>query len=88
MLISNLETFVHDPILDFSKKKTKTTGVSNCSFEETEAIKCLSAVGKKLKGYIDEGLPLSVEGQVEEFVRQAIDIGNLSQMFIGWAAYL
>ena len=84
MLLSNLETFIHDPIIEFTKKKTK----SESNTEVSEAIKCISKVGRKLKGHVDDCLPLSVDGQVNELIKSAIDIENLSQMFIGWAAYL
>ena len=32
--------------------------------------------------------PLSVEGQVQELLREATDLKKLEEMFIGWAPYL
>lgn len=40
-------------------------------------------------GYVmTSRLPLSVQGQVEELITQAVDPANLSKMYIGWAPYL
>ena len=92
MLLSNLETFVHDPIIDFSKKKPSSSvsmaGGTGRAPEVEEAVRCITAVGTRLMGYVGDDLPLSVEGQVEELIKNATDINNLSQMFIGWAAFL
>jgi serine/threonine-protein kinase ATR len=43
----------------------------------------LRGEGKKRRG-----MPLSVEGQVQELLRDAADIKKLETMYIGWAPYL
>lgn len=83
-LLGNLEVFIHDPVLDFSKKKNSKSEDG----EVVEATRCIMRVREKLMGIIDDGLPLSEEGQITELIQQATDLENLGQMFIGWAAYL
>ncbi|KAI8902434.1 hypothetical protein BC833DRAFT_639508 [Globomyces pollinis-pini] len=87
LLMSVLETFLHDPLCEWSKSK-------NHKNEETEvqnpkAIKSLAVIDRKLQGCIVTArLPLSVEGQVDELICQATNPENLCQMYIGWAPYL
>ena len=40
------------------------------------------------KGSKRSGLALSVEGQVNYLIQEATNETNLSQMYIGWAAYM
>lgn len=85
-----LESFLHDPVNEYLKKiKKSATG----EFERAEAIKVLSVIANKLKGSAGAGLndkhvPLSIEGQADELIRQATDSKLLVQMYIGWTAWL
>jgi serine/threonine-protein kinase ATR len=36
----------------------------------------------------DESIPLGVEGQVEELIKQAVNPKNLAAMYIGWCPFL
>lgn len=47
----------------------------------------LLRVGRKLDGF-DEGILMSVEGQVKTIIQQARDPDRLSQVFCGWQPYL
>ena len=49
--------------------------------EPSEADRALTVVAKKL------GKSLSVEGTVNELIRQATDERNLAVLYCGWAAY-
>lgn len=77
-LMNILESFIHDPIMDWSqKRKTKTTPQ-----------KALSTIRRKIRGILDkEGLPVSVQGQTEFLIQQATSLENLCQMYIGWMAF-
>jgi phosphatidylinositol kinase/protein kinase (PI-3 family) len=47
------------------------------------------SIKNKLRGKRrHESIPLSVPGQVEYLIQQAISLDNLSKMYSGWAAYL
>ena len=85
-----LESFLHDPVGEFLKKvKKSATG----DFEKEEAKKVLSVIASKLSGsagsgIADKHIPLSVEGQAEELIKQATDNKLLVQMYIGWTSWL
>ncbi|KAL1916083.1 uncharacterized protein VTP21DRAFT_6087 [Calcarisporiella thermophila] len=83
-LMSVLETFMHDPLCEWSKKKANSSG----EVENEQAKKTLTTIERKLLGEAKEGPALSIEGQVQELIRQATDPLNLYQMYIGWAAYM
>lgn len=83
-LMTILEAFIYDPTLDLQRdKKRKSDVVKLNPTSVVESIK------RKVRGFIgDESIPLGVEGQVEELVRQATEPRNLSAMYIGWCAFL
>ena len=90
-----LETFLYDPLCEWSKYKRSTTGGVATTREESgeqeneRAAKILFNIDRKLRGYTAiSGLPLSVQGHVDELINAAVDPQNLCQMYIGWAAYL
>ncbi|KAH8154219.1 uncharacterized protein LAJ45_01987 [Morchella importuna] len=82
-LMTVLETFLHDPAVDMVKKKK-----ANIKIPETPK-DVLKNIQNKLRGLFQgETVPLSVEGQVQELLRSAVDPGNLCAMYIGWCAFL
>lgn len=83
-LMTILEAFIYDPTLDLQRdKKRKSDVVKLNPTSVVESIK------RKVRGFLgDESIPLGVEGQVEELVRQATEPRNLSAMYIGWCAFL
>ena len=93
-LMAVLETFLHDPLCEWTKmaRRHRQSHPSNTAdSEQTEnerANKILWAVNHKLEGYLSTvSLPLSSQGLANELINQAIDPKNLSEMYIGWAAY-
>ena len=84
-LLSVLQTFVYDPLVEWItlEKDRKTADTTN-----VQAIKNMSNIGDRLDGKRDKGVPLSVEGSVQQLIEAATSNDNLSQMYIGWAAYL
>lgn len=83
-LMTILEAFIYDPTLDLQRdKKRKSDVVKLNPTSVVESIK------RKVRGFIgDESIPLGVEGQVEELVKQATNPRNLSAMYIGWCPFL
>lgn len=83
-LMTILEAFIYDPTLDLQKdKKRKHEIVKMNPPAVVENIK------RKVRGLLpNESIPLSVEGQVEELVKQAVHPRNLAAMYIGWCPFL
>jgi len=86
--LSVLNTFLYDPLVEWKKEsRKKASGETSNDM----AVKILRKVEDRLKGVINSTmihLPLSIEGQVHQLIRDATDIENLAQMYIGWAAYM
>ncbi|KAG5518296.1 hypothetical protein PMAC_003092 [Pneumocystis sp. 'macacae'] len=84
-LTSVLETFIHDPLVEWDKKK-RNISVNNLNMGNLEAKKVLDSIKRKLDGYMAaEVTPLSIEGQVDELILQAVNPELLALMYIGWA---
>ncbi|CDK26932.1 unnamed protein product [Kuraishia capsulata CBS 1993] len=89
-LMNVLESFLYDPIIDWMPKKqksaTKRKVQKNDRYYSQAA---LSAIRRKIRGVLDvEGMPVSVEGQVDAIILQATNVENLAQMYIGWMPFL
>lgn len=84
-ILTNLETFLHDPLVEWSKSKKITNQNSDITNEQVSKI--LKLVERKLSGFI-EMENFSCEGQVEKLIQHATDKKNLSEMYIGWSAFL
>jgi serine/threonine-protein kinase ATR len=124
-LMSVLETFIHDPLVEWSQHKSRPKSSSAAHHNDGEIAneqgkKVLQTIDTKLQGGFGPQFyafnaspalstvlsssasllssnntttplgisPLSVEGQVHELIQTAVDLDKLSQMWIGWAAYL
>ncbi|EEB05355.1 ATR checkpoint kinase Rad3 [Schizosaccharomyces japonicus yFS275] len=84
-LMSVLESFLYDPLVEWNRRGQNSL---SGGLEQNEATQVLAKIRRKLQGYIgEEPLPLSVEGQVQELIKEAVSSDNLVQMYIGWAAY-
>ncbi|KAL8699738.1 MAG: hypothetical protein Q9224_001285 [Gallowayella concinna] len=82
-LMTILETFLYDPTTDFIGKKKKINDVVP---DTPEGV--LDSVRNKVRGLLPmESVPLSVEGYVEELIKQATDSARLAAMYIGWCAF-
>ncbi len=85
ILMSVLETFVHDPFSELSRhaKKKKESDDS-----DSEAELLMRRLRYTLEGQVDFGPPLTIEGQVENQIKAASDPENLNQMYYGWMAWV
>ncbi|KAJ2734564.1 hypothetical protein IW152_002221 [Coemansia sp. BCRC 34962] len=90
-LMSVLESFLHDPLVEWNKRVTRgnrQASVKDGVQPNEQAFRCLSIIKRKLQGILQGAVPMSVEGQVNELIREATDPVRLFSMYIGWAAYM
>ncbi|KAK6543275.1 serine/threonine-protein kinase M1 [Orbilia ellipsospora] len=85
-LMTVVETFLHDPLVEWLVvKKRRSTNPSKAPDNPEDV---LESIKGKLRGlHAGDPVPLSVEGQVQELIQQAVSYKNLVQMYIGWCAY-
>ncbi|KAG8511432.1 Serine/threonine-protein kinase ATR, partial [Galemys pyrenaicus] len=95
-LMSVLKTFLHDPLVEWSKP---VKGHSKASLNETGEVVNEKAkthvldIDQRLQGVIKTrnrvtGLPLSIEGHVHYLIQEATDENLLCQMYLGWTPYM
>ncbi|KAJ8130697.1 hypothetical protein O1611_g2932 [Lasiodiplodia mahajangana] len=83
-LMTILEAFIYDPTLDLQKDKRKKHEVVRLNPQSV-----VQSIKRKVQGLLpDESIPLGVEGQVDELIKQAVNPKNLSAMYIGWCPFL
>ncbi|KAK3395553.1 phosphatidyl inositol 3-kinase, partial [Sordaria brevicollis] len=83
-LMTILEAFIHDPTLDLQRSKKRSHDV--VKLNPTSVVE---SIKRKVRGLLPhEKIPLGVEGQVEELIKQATDPKNLAAMYIGWCPFL
>lgn len=77
---SVLESIVYDPLVEWDKEREMSR--RECGVHHLNIIK------EKFDSKIDNGLPLSTKGHVNELIKQATDNKRLCLMYFGWAPYL
>ncbi|KAI1411414.1 phosphatidyl inositol 3-kinase [Hypoxylon sp. FL1857] len=83
-LMTILEAFIYDPTLDLQRDKRRKNEVVRLNPQSV-----VDSIKRKVRGLLpDESIPLGVEGQVEELIKQAVDPKNLASMYIGWCPFL
>ena len=103
ILMSALRPFYFDPLVDWvtaSSSSTSRRGKASDGgeIENAKAVETLAAIQKRLDGLVapkrktnktgsNINMPLSVAGQVNFLIKEATSVDNLSQMYLGWAAY-
>uniref|UniRef100_A0A8C4SRD0 Serine/threonine-protein kinase ATR n=1 Tax=Erpetoichthys calabaricus TaxID=27687 RepID=A0A8C4SRD0_ERPCA len=95
-LMSVLKTFLHDPLVEWSKPlKGNLKSLVNESGEivNEKAKTHVLDIEQRLQGVIKnrnkvKGLPLSIEGHVHYLIQEGTDENMLCQMYLGWAPYL
>ncbi|CAJ1074374.1 serine/threonine-protein kinase ATR [Xyrichtys novacula] len=95
-LMSVLKTFLHDPLVEWSKQgkglsKTQANETGEIVNEKAKTHVC--DIEQRLQGVIKSrnkvlGLPLSIEGHVHYLIQEATDDKLLCQMYLGWGPYL
>ncbi|KAM1987180.1 hypothetical protein ACFX15_034478 [Malus domestica] len=84
-LMSVLETFVHDPLVEWTKSH-KSSGVE---VQNPHAQRAISNIEARLQGVVvgvgaAPSLPLAVEGQARRLIAEAVAHKNLGKMYIWW----
>ncbi|CAN6463926.1 unnamed protein product [Victoria cruziana] len=84
-LMSVLETFIHDPLVEWTKSH-KSSGVE---VDNPHAQKAISNIEGRLQGVVvgvaaAPSLPLAVEGQAQRLIAEAVSHKNLGEMYIWW----
>uniref|UniRef100_A0A8C2EDE4 Serine/threonine-protein kinase ATR n=1 Tax=Cyprinus carpio TaxID=7962 RepID=A0A8C2EDE4_CYPCA len=95
-LMSVLKTFLHDPLVEWSKpvKGSSKTQVNESGEILNEKAKThVLDIEQRLQGVIKNrnkvmGLPLSIEGHVHYLIQEATDDNFLCLMYLGWGPYL
>ncbi|XP_027767681.1 serine/threonine-protein kinase ATR isoform X1 [Solanum pennellii] len=84
-LMSVLETFIHDPLVEWTKSH-KSSGVE---VQNPHAQRAISNIEARLQGIVvgvgaAPSLPLAVEGQARRLIAEAVSHKNLGKMYIWW----
>ncbi|XP_056112994.1 serine/threonine-protein kinase ATR isoform X2 [Rhinichthys klamathensis goyatoka] len=95
-LMSVLKTFLHDPLVEWSKpvKGSSKTQVNESGEILNEKAKThVLDIEQRLQGVIKSrnkvmGLPLSIEGHAHYLIQEATDDNLLCLMYLGWGPYL
>ncbi|CAK8574214.1 unnamed protein product [Lathyrus sativus] len=88
-LMSVLETFIHDPLVEW----TKTQRSSGVEVQNPHAQRAISNIEARLEGVVvgvgaAPSLPLAVEGQARRLIAEAVSHKNLGKMYIWWMPWL
>ncbi|KAF9600434.1 hypothetical protein IFM89_009349 [Coptis chinensis] len=84
-LMSVLETFIHDPLVEWTKSH-KSSGVE---VDKPHAQRAIGNIEARLQGIVvgvgaAPSLPLAVEGQARRLIAEAVSHENLGKMYIWW----
>ncbi|XP_047310870.1 serine/threonine-protein kinase ATR [Impatiens glandulifera] len=87
-LMSILETFIHDPLVEWTKSH-KSSGVE---VQNPHAQRAISNIEARLQGVVvgvgaAPSLPLAVEGQARRLIAEAVSHKNLGKMYIWWMSW-
>lgn len=97
VLLTVLESFIHDPLVEWTRKRTYGNEVEN---DEYDAIRIHNKIRERLNGIYniknpkisnDDSLvelPLSIEGQVYRLIKEATSDENLARSYCGWMPFL
>eukprot|EP00897_Mesotaenium_endlicherianum_P000569 jgi/Mesen1/10512/ME000083S10013 len=87
-LMSVLETFIHDPLVEWTKSHKSSGG----EMQNPHAQRALGNIEARLQGVVvgvgaAPSLPLSVEGQAHRLIAEAVAHENLGRMYIWWMSW-
>ncbi|EFX01973.1 inositol kinase kinase [Grosmannia clavigera kw1407] len=97
-LLAVLEAFIHDPTLDLQvdprhhQQQGKTAAAAGrpkpAPVVRLDPPSVVKNIKRRMNGLLlEETIPLGVEGQAWELIKQATDPQNLSAMYIGWSPH-
>ncbi|KAK3131306.1 hypothetical protein QOZ80_6BG0504770 [Eleusine coracana subsp. coracana] len=84
-LMTVLETFIHDPLVEWTKSNKSSGG----EVQNPHAQRAITNIEARLQGVLvgvkaSPSLPLSVEGQARRLIAEAVSLSNLGKMYIWW----
>ncbi|AQK67235.1 Serine/threonine-protein kinase ATR [Zea mays] len=84
-LMTVLETFIHDPLVEWTKVNKSSGG----EVQNPHAQRAITNINARLQGVVvgvkaSPSLPLSVEGQARRLIAEAVSLNNLGKMYIWW----
>ena len=84
-LMTVLETFIHDPLVEWTKAHKSSGG----EVRNPQAQRAIANITARLQGVVvgvnaAPSLPLSVEGQARRLIAEAVSHKNLGKMYIWW----
>ncbi|GAA5994714.1 protein kinase MEC1 [Rhodotorula paludigena] len=93
-LRSVLETFLHDPLVEWVYVSKKQRDAGQPDQTKARALEALEPISNKLLGLQVTSDPesvgpkeVTVEEQVERLIREARDSKNLGSMYVGWCSW-
>lgn len=92
-LMSIVTPFVYDPLVSWPANIVAGTSAQRAERTNEQAVEHVKNIHSRLKGIVKvrngpPSLPLSVDGQVNHLIKEAMSVDNLCQMYIGWGPYL
>ena len=89
-LLNVLDTFVHDPLVEWTSSSTHGNSSSSASASASDnsyALEAMSNIASRLDGVVvgvnaNPSLPLSAEGQTDRLIAEATSKENLGMMYI------
>jgi serine/threonine-protein kinase ATR len=90
--MSVLETFVHDPLVEWTRGKSTSNQSNTKLVLQRKAKAALENIGARLEGVVvgvgaAPSLPLSTSGQVRRLIEEATSLFNLASMYIWWMCF-
>ena len=90
-LMSVLETFVHDPLVEWTRSSSRDPR-GRAASSSTRGKDALEKIRSRLEGVVvgvgaAPSLPLSPQGQARRLVEEAVSLSNLGSMYIWWMAW-
>ncbi|KAL3272429.1 hypothetical protein HHI36_013911 [Cryptolaemus montrouzieri] len=90
-LMSIVTPFVYDPLVSWPRMQVHTISAERTNEHAVDHIKNIELRLQgviKTRGRSQSLSPLSVEGQTNHLIKEAMDIDNLCQMYYGWGPFL
>ena len=99
-LMSTLETFVHDPLLEWTRAAARApaggaaaVAAAGGSEETARSHDALERIRSRLEGVVvgvgaAPSLPLSTAGQARRLIEEAVSLDNLGRMYIWWMPWM
>jgi serine/threonine-protein kinase ATR len=91
-LMTVLDTFVHDPLLEWTRTPAAGAAPAPAGGEAAKSRDALAKIRSRLEGVVvgvgaAPSLPLSPAGQARRLIEEAMNLDNLGLMYIWWSAW-